>query len=224
MVKNEWKKGLEGFRDRINTDTQNLTDLIRYFEYVKTTGYTAARVPGKQEILWANQLKELIQNQIAQGTSLSQPQCKIIQKKFYRLGFKDLMPFPRLENLRVRYDVQGNFTTVTLFENGIWASVGTAKLNPNVDMFNHGTGIKTAFGRVVKSYLRDKYTSHLILTKKIKDDLQTKVNLLEKKIQMVEVLWNGLIRYRRPKGHPDVVEAEKLIEKGNTLYSIRMVP
>jgi hypothetical protein len=41
------------------------------------------------------------------------------------------------------------------------------------------------------------------------------------KEKIVEILWNGIVHYRRPEGHPDVLEAEKLIAKGNTLYSIR---
>lgn len=45
---------------------------------------------------------------------------------------------------------------------------------------------------------------------------------------MVEILWNGTVHYRRYKGHPDIIEAEQLIEKqrrlyGESLYSIREV-
>lgn len=37
----------------------------------------------------------------------------------------------------------------------------------------------------------------------------------------VEILWNDIVHYRRPEGDPTVIEAEELIKKGNTLYSIR---
>ena len=40
---------------------------------------------------------------------------------------------------------------------------------------------------------------------------------------MIEILWDGIVHYRRPNDHPDVKEAEELIKKGNTLYSIREV-
>ena len=39
----------------------------------------------------------------------------------------------------------------------------------------------------------------------------------------VEILWCGVVHYRRPEGDPTVTEAEELIEKGNTMYSIRKV-
>lgn len=43
---------------------------------------------------------------------------------------------------------------------------------------------------------------------------------------MIEILWKGIVHYRRPNNHPDVVEAVRLIEKqkilyGESLYSIR---
>ena len=37
----------------------------------------------------------------------------------------------------------------------------------------------------------------------------------------VEILWKGIVHYRRPEGDPDVTEVARLIEKGNTLYSIQ---
>jgi len=40
---------------------------------------------------------------------------------------------------------------------------------------------------------------------------------------MIEILWNGIVHYRRPDNHPDVAEALEPIKKGNTLYSIRKV-
>lgn len=45
---------------------------------------------------------------------------------------------------------------------------------------------------------------------------------------MIEILWKGIVHYRRPDNHPDVYEAEKLIEEqkrlyGESLYSIREV-
>jgi hypothetical protein len=39
----------------------------------------------------------------------------------------------------------------------------------------------------------------------------------------VEILWKGIVHYRRSKGDPVVNETEELIKKGNTLYSIRRV-
>ena len=40
---------------------------------------------------------------------------------------------------------------------------------------------------------------------------------------MKEILWNGIVHYRRPDDHPDVKEAEEYIENNDTLYSIRDV-
>ena len=37
----------------------------------------------------------------------------------------------------------------------------------------------------------------------------------------VEILWSGIVHYRRPEGDPTVIKAEELIKKGNTLYSIQ---
>ena len=31
---------------------------------------------------------------------------------------------------------------------------------------------------------------------------------------MVEILCNGVVHYRRPVGHPDIAELERLIAKG----------
>ena len=38
---------------------------------------------------------------------------------------------------------------------------------------------------------------------------------------IVEILWRGVVHYRRPEGDTTVIEAEELIEKGSTLYSLR---
>lgn len=38
---------------------------------------------------------------------------------------------------------------------------------------------------------------------------------------MIEILCDGVVHYRRPDDHPDVQEAKDLIEKGDTLYSIK---
>ena len=40
---------------------------------------------------------------------------------------------------------------------------------------------------------------------------------------MIEILCDGKVHYTRPDNHPDVQEAEELIDKGNTLYSTRAV-
>lgn len=45
---------------------------------------------------------------------------------------------------------------------------------------------------------------------------------------MIEILWKGIVHYRIPNEHPDVAEAERLIEEqkrlyGDSLYSIREV-
>ena len=45
---------------------------------------------------------------------------------------------------------------------------------------------------------------------------------------MIEILWNDIVHYRRPNNHPDVAEAERLIEEqkrlyGDSLYSVREV-
>jgi len=37
----------------------------------------------------------------------------------------------------------------------------------------------------------------------------------------VEILWNGIVHYRRLEEDPDVTEVAEQIKKGNTLYSIR---
>jgi hypothetical protein len=39
----------------------------------------------------------------------------------------------------------------------------------------------------------------------------------------VEILWKGIVHYRRPEGDPDVTEVARLIEKGNTLCSIQTI-
>lgn len=41
------------------------------------------------------------------------------------------------------------------------------------------------------------------------------------KRNIVEILWRGRVHYRRPEGDSTVIEAAELIEKGNTLYSLR---
>jgi len=56
-----YRKGEEGWRKRHRNDTRNLYDLIRYFEYGKTSGFKAARVSEEQEWFWADQLKELLE-------------------------------------------------------------------------------------------------------------------------------------------------------------------
>ena len=37
----------------------------------------------------------------------------------------------------------------------------------------------------------------------------------------VEILWNGIVHYRRLEGDPVITEVAELIKKGNSLYSIR---
>lgn len=55
-----YQRGEEGWQERHRADKRNLHDLVRYFEYGKTSGFKAARVSEEQEWYWAGQLKDLL--------------------------------------------------------------------------------------------------------------------------------------------------------------------
>ena len=43
----------------------------------------------------------------------------------------------------------------------------------------------------------------------------------------MEIVWDGIVHYRRPNDHPDLIEIQKEIEKqkrlyGKSMYSIRI--
>lgn len=41
--------------------------------------------------------------------------------------------------------------------------------------------------------------------------------------KMIEILCDGVVHYRRPNDHEDVIAAKELIAKGDTLYTLREV-
>ena len=74
-------KGFEGFRERHKNQKLNLSDLVRWLQYTRTSGFPASRESEEQEIFWGDQLQELLD-----GLNTATIQCVKCGKK-YEINF-----------------------------------------------------------------------------------------------------------------------------------------